>query len=120
MYPFVEDITPMSKGQYLAEFEIYVMSAVSLLGDEAYGMTIRREIEERAGRRVAIGAIYATLARLADKGYVTMRISEPLPVQGGRARKYVRLTAAGRRALNHSTAMLARMVPALSGHGGRR
>ncbi len=113
----------MTKGKYLAEFELYVMSALSLLGDEAYGVTIRREIEERSGRSVAIGAVYATLARLADKGLVSFRVSEPLPVQGGRSRKHARLTAAGRRALAASTEMLARMIPALSPtvqSGGKR
>jgi DNA-binding PadR family transcriptional regulator len=111
----------MPKGQYLAEFELYVMSALALLGDEAYGVTIRRTISERSGREVAIGAVYATLERLAHKGYVAFRVSDPLPVQGGRSRKYVRLTPAGRRALQHSTAMLAKMIPALSSEpGGRR
>ena len=108
----------MPKGRYLGEFELYVMSALSLLGDEAYGMTIRQEIERRSGRRVAIGAVYATLARLAVKGYVAFRVSDPLPVQGGRARKHARLTPSGRRALAASTAMIARMIPALSGGGG--
>jgi PadR family transcriptional regulator, regulatory protein PadR len=111
----------MPKGRYLAEFELYVMSALLILGDEAYGVTIRQEIERRSGRRVAIGAVYATLARLADKGYVASRVSDPLPFQGGRARKFVRLTAAGRRALRDSTEMLVRMLPALSpGGDGRR
>ena len=109
----------MTKGRYLAEFELYVMSALAHLGDDAYGVTIRQDIERRSGRRVAIGAVYATLARLADKGYVTSRVSDPLPFQGGRSRKFVRLTAAGRRALQDSTAMLVRMLPALS-PGGRR
>jgi PadR family transcriptional regulator PadR len=111
----------MPKGRYLAEFELYVMSALALLGDDAYGMTIRQEIERRSGRRVAIGAVYATLGRLADKGYVAFRISDPLPVQGGRSRKHVRLTPQGQRAFSASTAMLARMIPALSeGQRGKR
>jgi len=104
----------MAKGQYLGEFELYVMAALARLGDEAYGMTIRREIEDRSGRAVAIGGVYATLARLAEKGYVTFRISEPRPVQGGRARKHVLLTASGRRALTQSTTMLTRMLPGLA------
>jgi PadR family transcriptional regulator, regulatory protein PadR len=108
----------MPKGRYLGEFELYVMSALARLGDDAYGVSIRQEIERRSGRRVAIGAVYATLARLGDKGLVAFRESEPLPVQGGRARKYARLTPAGRRALQHSTAMLARMIPSLA-DGGR-
>jgi PadR family transcriptional regulator PadR len=113
----------MPKGKYLGEFELYDMSALALLGEEAYGVTIRREIEERSGRRVAIGAVYATLARLADKGLVSFRVSEPLPVQGGRSRKHARLTAAGKRALTASTEMLGKMIPALSSthrHSGGR
>jgi PadR family transcriptional regulator len=109
----------MPKGRYLAEFELYVMSALSLLENEAYGTTIRQEIERRSGRHVAIGAVYATLARLSDKGFVAFRVSDPLPVQGGRARKYARLTSAGRRALQESTSMLIKMIPALAPAAGR-
>ena len=100
----------MPKGDFLGEFELYVMLALARLGDEAYGVAIRRDIEARAERGVAIGAVYATLARLEDKGMVRHQLSAPLPVQGGRARKCFVLTAAGERALAHSTAMLARMM----------
>ncbi len=103
----------MRKGQYLGEFELYVMAAIARLGRDAYGLTIRREIETRAGREVAIGAVYATLGRLEDKRFVSFTFSDPRPVQGGRSRKHVHLTAAGRRALSQSTTMLARMLPAL-------
>lgn len=98
------------KGAFLGEFELYVMLALAHLGPEAYGVTIRQEIARRADRDVAIGAVYATLARLEGKGLVTHELSEPQPVQGGRARKYFRLTRAGERALAHSTSMLARMM----------
>lgn len=98
------------KGAFLGEFELYVMLALGHLGPEAYGVTIRQEIARRAGRDVAIGAVYATLARLGAKGLVTHELSDPQPVQGGRARKYFRLTRAGERALAHSTSMLARMM----------
>ena len=112
----------MPKGDFVGEFELYVMLALAHQGDEAYGVTIRREIEERTGRTIAIGAVYATLARLEDKGLVQYRISDPQPVQGGRARKYFTLTAPGTRALRHSTAMLARMMAGLSPdlRGGHR
>ena len=103
----------MPKGDFLAEFELYLMLALSRLGDDAYGVTLRREIEERAGRPVSIGAVYATLARLEEKRFVRHRISEPLPVQGGRSRKYFRLTAEGERVLGHSATMLTRMLRGL-------
>jgi PadR family transcriptional regulator len=111
----------MAKGDFIGEFELYVVLALVHLGDDAYGVTIRREIEARTGRTVAIGAVYATLARLEEKGLVRFRVSDPQPVQGGRARKYFSLTGAGTRALRHSTAMLARMMAGLSPdlRGGR-
>lgn len=100
----------MAKGELLGEFELYVMLALVHLGDDAYGVAIRQEIERRTGREAVIGAVYATLARLEAKDLVRFWMSEPLPVQGGRARKCFRLTAAGDRALTHSTSMLARMM----------
>jgi len=100
----------MAKGEFLGEFEIYVMLALAHLRAEAYGVTIRQEIERRTGRAVAIGAVYATLSRLQDKGLVDHELSAPLPVQGGRARKYFSLTGDGERALAHAASMLTRMM----------
>jgi DNA-binding PadR family transcriptional regulator len=100
----------MAKGDLLGEFELYVMLALAHLGEEAYGAAIRREIARRTGRDAVIGAVYATLARLEAKELVRHELSEPLPVQGGRARKCFRLTRVGERALADSTAMLARMM----------
>ena len=103
-----------AKKPFLAEFELYVMLALARLGDEAYGAAIRREIEDRTQRPVSIGAIYATLGRLDDKGLLGSWASEPRPVKGGRSRKFYHLTAAGERALQHSTAMLSKMMDGVS------
>jgi DNA-binding PadR family transcriptional regulator len=100
----------MPKRGHLAEFELYVMLAVFRLEGGAYGVTIRQEIQDRAGRPVSIGAVYATLGRLAEKQLVEFRVSSPLPVQGGRSRKFVSLTPRGLEALEHSTSMLQRMM----------
>lgn len=83
----------------LGEFEQLVLLAVLRLGANAYGATIRREIEARAGRELSISAVYTTLQRLEQKGLVRSRIGEPLPERGGRRRKYVELQPAGARAL---------------------
>ena len=99
----------MPKGEYLGELELLVLSAIEQL-DDAYGMTIRQEIARRTGRDAPVGVIYSALARLEQKGYVAFRLSDPLPVRGGRARKHVRLTAAGRHALQASTAAIAKML----------
>jgi DNA-binding PadR family transcriptional regulator len=100
-------------GKFLAEFELYVMLAVARLGDDAYGVTIRQQIEKRTGRPVSVGALYATLSRLGDKGLVRFRVSDPEPVPGGRSRKHCDLTPAGKAALRHSTRMLGRMMDGL-------
>ncbi len=110
----------MPKGSFLGEFELYVLGALVRLGDDAYGVTIRQEITRQCRREVAIGAVYATLSRLEVKGLVTFMVSDPTPVPGGRARKYARLTPEGRRALQHATAMLQRILPGLAADGGRR
>jgi DNA-binding PadR family transcriptional regulator len=110
----------MTNDRRLAEFELYVMCALAHLGDEAYGMTVRREIEQRSGRSVAIGAVYATLDRLHAKGYVKFSVSDPRPVQGGRRRKQVALTPEGRRALHEAASTLLKMLPGLVPEGGSR
>ena len=103
----------MTIRETLGELELYVLVALARLGDEAYGVTIRREIERRSRRATSMGAVYATLGRLADKGYVTFHFSEPLPVRGGRSRKHAVLTAAGRRALRDSVRALDGMLAGL-------
>ena len=100
----------MAKGDWLGEFELCVLLAVAQLGDEAYGMRVRQQIEARTGRGVAIGAVYATLARLEEQRLVSARLGDPQPVRGGRARKCFRLTPAGDRALAAATGMLKRMM----------
>lgn len=95
---------------HIGDFELYVLLALAHLGEDAYGMQIRQTIAERTGRHVAVGAVYATLGRLADKRLLTHELTDPEPVQGGRARKRFRLTPLGDRALRESTTMLASML----------
>ena len=100
----------MPKGDFVGEFELYVLLALARLRDDAYGARIRQTIEARTGREIAIGAIYATLGRLEDKQLIRHWMSDPEPIQGGRARKHYALTPSGARALKHSTTMLSRMM----------
>ncbi|HEY7476551.1 MAG TPA: PadR family transcriptional regulator [Vicinamibacterales bacterium] len=100
----------MPKGDFIGEFELYVLLAIVHLGEDAYGIRIRQEIERRTGREIVIGAIYATLGRLKDKSLVDFTLSAPEPVQGGRTRKHYYLTADGARAVRHSTSMLTKMM----------
>jgi len=99
----------MGKGDFLGEFEQMVLLVVLRQDDQGYGMSIRREIEERAGREVSIGAVYATLDRLERKGLVRSRDGEATAVRGGRARKHFELTPDGAAALRTSRAMMDRL-----------
>ena len=73
----------MPRGELLGSLEYIVLLAVTHLGDEAYGMTVRREIESRTGRDLSIGAIYSTLERLEAKGLVSSYTGEPTAQRGG-------------------------------------
>lgn len=98
----------------LGEFEQGVLLAIVHLDDDAYGVTIRREIERRAKRTVAIGALYTALERLEAKGYVTSELSDPTPRRGGRAKRVFQITRSGRDALRQSREFLASMWAGLA------
>ncbi len=83
----------------LGTLELAALLAVTRLGDDAYGLAVRRDLTERTGRDYSVGAVYTTLQRLEDKGLLTSRASDPLPVRGGRSRRHFTLTGAGARAL---------------------
>jgi DNA-binding PadR family transcriptional regulator len=101
------------KGEFLGEFEQLVLLALIRLGDEAYGMAVRRELEARAERDVSIGAVYATLDRLEGKGLVRSKMGEASVERGGRARKCFTITGAGARALERSQQTLRQMLDGL-------
>ncbi len=94
---------------YLGEFEQVVLLAVLRLGDDAYGVPIRTEIEKRAGRRVTVGALYATLDRLESKQLIHSWFADPTPQRGGRSKRYFKLLPKGVQALEESRDMFNRM-----------
>ena len=95
----------MSDGSPLGSFEEQVMVAVLHAGDDSYGMNVRREIEHRTGREVAIGAVYATLDRLEAKGLV----SSKRVAATGASRRIFRVTTTGRVALVETRGMRDRL-----------
>ena len=97
----------------LGEFEQKLMLAVIRLGGNAYGVTLRREINERTGREVAIGQIYTVLGRLERKGFVSSRMGDPTPERGGRAKKFYKVTAKGQRVLHESQLAIERLSEGL-------
>lgn len=95
----------MSADAPLGTFEEQVLVAVLRTGAEAYGMSVRRELEEVTGRDVAIGAVYATLDRLEAKGLAASRRAE----LAGQSRRLFSVTPAGARALTETRAMRERL-----------
>jgi PadR family transcriptional regulator PadR len=104
----------MANRDYLGEFEHIVVLALLRLGERAYGVTVRQEIELRVGREVSIGAIYATLDRLEAKGYVKSHLGDPTPERGGRSKRFFRVSAKGMAAVNRSHRALQRMTAGLA------
>jgi DNA-binding PadR family transcriptional regulator len=103
----------MSNRDFLGEFEHIVVLALLRLADQAYGVTVRQEIEVRTGREVSIGAIYATLDRLETKGYVKSHLGDPTPERGGRSKRFFRVTAKGVAAVNRTHRALRSMTKGL-------
>ncbi|MGH9384346.1 MAG: PadR family transcriptional regulator [Vicinamibacterales bacterium] len=102
----------------LGEFEQLILLAILRLGDDAYGVTIRAEISEHAGRDVAPGALYTTLDRLEAKGLIKSRMGEPTPQRGGRAKRHLTVTASGIRAVRRAQRAYQRLLEGLDVLGG--
>lgn len=99
----------MGTRDLLGEFEQIVLLAILRIGENAYGVPIRSEIEKRTKREISIGALYSTLDRLENKGFVSSSFSEPRPERGGRARRYFRVEARGVKALERTREALITM-----------
>lgn len=100
----------------LNELEQLILLALVRLGENAYGVSVREEIEARAARSVSIAAIYAALDRLEQRGYVDTWLSAPTAERGGRAKKHFRLNAAGAAALRRARAGMEAMWAGLESH----
>lgn len=97
------------KGTYLGEFEEIVLLAVGILKDEAYGVSIRQEIEDQTQRNVNIGAVHTALHRLEDKGYLTSRFGEAEEVRGGKRKRLFTLTLLGIKTLREAQGIRTQM-----------
>lgn len=85
----------------LGEFEEIVMLTVAILYENAYGITIKKEIEERLNRKVSVGAMRTALSRLEKKGYLESELGEATAIRGGKRKRYFKVTVYGKRALDY-------------------
>jgi len=86
----------------ISKAEEMVLLAVWRLGDEAYGVTIRRQILKAAGKDYTYGTLYGLLRQMDRKGYIQKAVAKPLPKRGGRGKSYYKITPSGIRALKES------------------
>jgi DNA-binding PadR family transcriptional regulator len=97
------------KGTNLGELQELVMLAVGVLYDDAYGVSIKEEIERQTGRSITLSTVHAALNRLEDKGFLISRMGGATEERGGRPKRLFRVTAYGKQALEESRAMRNRM-----------
>jgi DNA-binding PadR family transcriptional regulator len=86
----------------LGEFEEIVILTIAILYKEAYGVAIKKEIEERLARNVSMGAMHTALVRLENKGYIVSHNGEATDERMGRPRKYYEITSLGKKAMEYS------------------
>ena len=99
----------------IGEFEQLVLLAILQLEADGYALSILRELDCRAGRRVSRGALYKTLERLESKGYVNWEVEEATPGRGGHPRRRFRVTPDGVAALQNARDALFRFWKGLEG-----
>ena len=99
----------LSMTKYIGEFEQAILLAILRLGEEAYGLAIRQELEACTDRQVTHGAAYVTLDRLEAKGLLESRLGDSAPGRGGRRKRYFQLSPAGLEALRSSRKALMRL-----------
>jgi len=85
---------------YIGEFEELVLLTIASLGEAAYGVSIKEDIEERADRSISIGALHSTITRLEEKGFIKSWLGEPTEERGGRRKRFFELTQSGKEALH--------------------
>lgn len=100
---------------HLGDLELLVMLALIRLGDDAYGVTIGREIERQGRRPAALASVYAVLERLEKRGWVRSELGEATAERGGRAKRHFHVTAAGIKEVRRTRATLIGMWEGLPG-----
>ena len=89
----------MSLRNHIGEFEEIVMLTIGILNEQAYGLAIKKEIEERLQRKVSMGALHTGLYRLEEKGYLISNLGEATKKRGGKPKRFFKVTAKGQNAL---------------------
>ncbi|MEQ6118912.1 PadR family transcriptional regulator [Reichenbachiella sp. MALMAid0571] len=88
--------------KHIGELEELVLLLIVMLKEDAYGLSIRKSLQEQANRTVTIGAVHGTLNRLESKGFVESNLGGATESRGGRRKRLFTLTASGKKVLQKS------------------
>ena len=83
----------------LGEFEELVLLTVAILQQDAYGVEIKRELEDRLKERLSVGSIQSALKRMEEKGFLTSAFGEATQKRGGKRKRIYTVTSYGRKVL---------------------
>lgn len=89
----MKDLDLLSRGE-----EVYLLS-IRELGDNAYGVTIKKSVSQKIRKSLSYGGLYFMLAQLVKKGLAFKTPGEPTQKRGGRRKYYYTLTEKGKKAL---------------------
>lgn len=106
----------MKKTQ-LGEFEEIVLLTIAVLQGDAYGVSIKNQLENRLGYGISVGALQTALKRMEDKGYLTSEWGETTNVRGGKRKRYYQVTASAQKALTEIKDIRAQLwaeIPSMS------
>jgi PadR family transcriptional regulator PadR len=97
------------KNKGIGEFEELVLLAVCILDREAYGISVKREVEKHSGRTILLGAVHITLYRLQDKGLLKSEMGGNTDKRGDRRKRLFRVTKTGMSYLRAAQAVRQKM-----------
>ena len=90
------------KEYQLGEFEEIVLLTVAILHEDAYGVSIKEDIEKRLKRSVSVSALQTALRRMEKKDYLKSELGEATAIRGGKRKRYFRVTKTGKAALDYA------------------
>lgn len=99
----------MGQDGFIGEFEQMLLLAILRLNDDAYGVRLMEELDERVGRSVSRGSVYVTLDRMEEKGWIESTSVPAGSDRGGRPRRVVAVTPLGMEQLRRSRDALFRL-----------
>ncbi|MEM7298857.1 MAG: PadR family transcriptional regulator [Bacteroidota bacterium] len=109
------------KGTSLGEFEELCLLAVGILQEDAYGVSVKEQVEKHTGRKSTLSTVHSTLIRLEKKGFLESKMGGATELRGGRTKRIFQITPLGKKSMNEARELRSRMwdhIPKILWEGG--